>query len=370
MWSQRVQEGRRALFSCFYPAVFSWNKEEMAAGPTPPPKSHWTSLLVRPPVVPVRPCTCTVPLIHVMSFPAYPGMWPDRLCGCWYLHCPALCLLVHALSVPALSRAVSHGTCTVSTCTVPPCVSWHMHCPAPWLLVHTIPRPMSLASCTVPPCAGNACQSGPLCLRHALPHSVYPGTCTASSWVSWNTHCPILCLLGHALSRLVSPGTRTAPSCVSWNTHNPALGLLGHERPRPGSHGTCSVPPCVSWDMHCRAQSLLVPYVVGQSLCLLGHALSCFMCRATSIVLPSASVPACACAHVVLHMCRAVPLCLRACVAAGMFPAVSHGPTCSAGRPGAKRRPSGADPRGTRGSVRGPARGCTAERRRAVGPGP
>eukprot|EP00884_Botryococcus_braunii_P004529 jgi/Botrbrau1/14077/Bobra.182_3s0024.1 len=43
--TRRVQEGRRALFSCFYPAVYSWNREEMEGGATPPASSHWAAVL-------------------------------------------------------------------------------------------------------------------------------------------------------------------------------------------------------------------------------------------------------------------------------------------------------------------------------------
>ena len=44
--SQRMHEERRALFSCFYWAVFAWNREQLAAAGRPPDASFWTALVV------------------------------------------------------------------------------------------------------------------------------------------------------------------------------------------------------------------------------------------------------------------------------------------------------------------------------------
>lgn len=53
MWAmhvmQRNHEERRALFSCFYWAIYSWNSQEMADAGSPPPPSVWGHLLVRLP---------------------------------------------------------------------------------------------------------------------------------------------------------------------------------------------------------------------------------------------------------------------------------------------------------------------------------
>lgn len=43
---QREHEERRALFSCYYWAIYSWNREEMTAGGQPPPTPTWRSALV------------------------------------------------------------------------------------------------------------------------------------------------------------------------------------------------------------------------------------------------------------------------------------------------------------------------------------
>lgn len=43
---QRDHEERRALFSCYYWAIYSWNREEMAAGGAPPGDSTWKAALV------------------------------------------------------------------------------------------------------------------------------------------------------------------------------------------------------------------------------------------------------------------------------------------------------------------------------------
>ena len=43
---QRMHEERRALFSCFYWAVFAWNREQLAAAGRPPDASFWTALVV------------------------------------------------------------------------------------------------------------------------------------------------------------------------------------------------------------------------------------------------------------------------------------------------------------------------------------
>ena len=43
---QRDHEERRALFSCYYWAIYSWNREEMVAGDAPPAVSTWKAALV------------------------------------------------------------------------------------------------------------------------------------------------------------------------------------------------------------------------------------------------------------------------------------------------------------------------------------
>lgn len=43
---QRLHEERRALFSCFYWAVFSWNQEELATAGPPPDAGFWSHILV------------------------------------------------------------------------------------------------------------------------------------------------------------------------------------------------------------------------------------------------------------------------------------------------------------------------------------
>ena len=44
---QRELEDRKALFSCYYWALYAWNKEEMAAaGAAAPPQSLWLGILV------------------------------------------------------------------------------------------------------------------------------------------------------------------------------------------------------------------------------------------------------------------------------------------------------------------------------------
>ena len=45
---QRTHEERRALFSCFYWAIFSWNRDEMGSQGEPPQLALWARLLVRP----------------------------------------------------------------------------------------------------------------------------------------------------------------------------------------------------------------------------------------------------------------------------------------------------------------------------------
>ena len=44
---QRTHEERRALFSCFYWAIFSWNRDEMGSQGEPPQLALWARLLVR-----------------------------------------------------------------------------------------------------------------------------------------------------------------------------------------------------------------------------------------------------------------------------------------------------------------------------------
>lgn len=43
---QRDHEERRALFSCYYWAIYSWNREEMVAGGVSPGVSTWKAALV------------------------------------------------------------------------------------------------------------------------------------------------------------------------------------------------------------------------------------------------------------------------------------------------------------------------------------
>ena len=43
---QRDHEERRALFSCYYWAIYSWNREEMVAGGAAPGVSTWKAALV------------------------------------------------------------------------------------------------------------------------------------------------------------------------------------------------------------------------------------------------------------------------------------------------------------------------------------
>ena len=42
-----MHEERRALFSCFYWAIFSWNRDEMRSQGEPPQLALWARLLVR-----------------------------------------------------------------------------------------------------------------------------------------------------------------------------------------------------------------------------------------------------------------------------------------------------------------------------------
>ncbi len=44
--AQRDHEERRALFSCYYWAIYSWNREEMTTGGPPPSLSTWKAALV------------------------------------------------------------------------------------------------------------------------------------------------------------------------------------------------------------------------------------------------------------------------------------------------------------------------------------
>ena len=43
---QRDHEERRALFSCYYWAIYSWNREEMVSGGAPPAVTTWKAALV------------------------------------------------------------------------------------------------------------------------------------------------------------------------------------------------------------------------------------------------------------------------------------------------------------------------------------
>lgn len=43
---QRAHEKRRALFSCFYWAVYSWNLEAMQSAGSPPGQATWKAMLV------------------------------------------------------------------------------------------------------------------------------------------------------------------------------------------------------------------------------------------------------------------------------------------------------------------------------------
>lgn len=45
--TQRTHEERRALFSCFYWAAYSWNRQQLPAAGAPPGATFWSALLVR-----------------------------------------------------------------------------------------------------------------------------------------------------------------------------------------------------------------------------------------------------------------------------------------------------------------------------------
>jgi hypothetical protein len=44
---QREHEKRRALFSCYYWAIYCWNLEELKTAGEPPGREFWRAILVR-----------------------------------------------------------------------------------------------------------------------------------------------------------------------------------------------------------------------------------------------------------------------------------------------------------------------------------
>lgn len=72
---QRTHEERRALFSCFYWAIFSWNCDEMGSHGDPPQLALWARLLVRS-----SPAEFAALTRHGPGVPNMSGK-----CGTWYM---------------------------------------------------------------------------------------------------------------------------------------------------------------------------------------------------------------------------------------------------------------------------------------------